>query len=361
MMPLLKRISVKENGAVYNCYLISGEKTALIDTVPAGCAYEMTARLKEWLGGKELDYIILNHTECDRSGALAAVTDEFPDVEIIATIAGLKNIAEQLNREFKQTVAKSGAELKLGENLTLRFIITHNINWPDSMMTFLCEEKTLFSCDAFSDEGKGRKAYYDKNLSYLGEYVLRAAEQLKELDINRILPGNGEEINTTEEAVNEYIAWSGREKCKGISVVYESVSGNTQKAAERACELIKKLGFDVRLINAAECGRESVLENIYSSDGVIFGSPTVCRNIPQRLLNVIVGMNHYRTGKIRFAAFGSYGWSGEAPNLIYSYLRARHFQTFGAPYRFLFSPSDSEIESFDKYISDFCEQLKAEL
>lgn len=361
MMPLVKKISVNENGAVYNCYLISGEKTALIDTVPAGCADEMTARLKDELGGKKLDYIILNHTECDRSGALSEVLNEFSDSEIIATIAGLKNIAEQLNREFKQTVAKSGAELKLGENLTLKFIITHNINWPDSMMTFLCEEKTLFSCDAFSDEGKGRKAYYDKNLSYLGEYVIRVAEQLKELDIKRILPGNGEEIQAVADAINEYINWSDSEKSERISIVYESISGNTQKAAQRAYELIKKQGFDVRLINAAECGRESVLENIYSSDGVIFGSPTVCRNIPQRLLNVIVGMNHYRIGKIRFAAFGSYGWSGEAPNLIYSYLRARHFQTFGAPCRFLFSPSDSEIESFDKYISDFCEQLKPEL
>lgn len=359
-MSCIRRISIADNGVTYNSYLILGEKTALIDTVPQNCADRFVKRLIELLGGRKLDYVILNHTECDRSGALGAVIESFGDVEIISTIAGLKNIAEQLNRDFRQSVAKSGGELRLGENITVKFLITHNINWPDSMMSYLCEEKALFSCDAFSDEGNGIEAYYSKNLAYLKEYVKRATELIKELDVDRILPGIGEEVKNPSDAIKSYAAWSKPDTCDTVTVIYESKSQNTKAAAEIAYGIIKAQGFEARLLDAAKCGKTEAEECIYTSVGVIFGSPTVCRNIPKELLSIITEMNHYRIGKTKFAAFGSYGWSGEAPNLIYTYLRARHFQTVGAPYRFLFCMSDSEKEGFEKYILNFCEQIKAD-
>lgn len=358
-MSCIRRISVVDNRVTYNSYLITGEKTALIDTVPQSCAGEFAEKLKIALKGRALDYVILNHTECDRSGALEAVRENFEEFETMATVAGLKNIAEQLNCEFKQSVVKSGGELKLGEGITLKFLITHNIDWPDSMMTYLCEEKTLFSCDAFSDEGKGTKDYYDRKLACLGEYVNMAMRQLEKLEIERILPGSGEEAENPPEAIKNYRDRSRLLKPDRITVMYESRSGHTKRAAERAFELIKAQGLDARLTDVERSDEITIYENLYSSAGVIFGAMTERRNIPKKLLNIITEMNCYTAGKIKFAAFGSYGWSGEAPNLIYSYLRARHFQTVGAPFRFMFRMTDSEKESFDKYILDFCCRVKA--
>ena len=85
----------------------------------------------------------------------------------------------------------------------------------------------------------------------------------------------------------------------------------------------------------------------------MFGSPTEYRNIPQGLSDIIMSLNHYEMAEKKFAAYGSFGWSGEAPNLIYSYLKARHFDTFKSPYRFMFTPSVRDMCDFEKYVTEF--------
>ena len=354
----IKNIGVKKDGIKYNSYLISDENNVLIDTVPVEYSDILLNNLKEALEGKQLDYIIINHTEQDRSGALEELIKEYPEAVIVATITGLKNISMQQNSPFCQLVAKSNQTLKIGKNATLRFIITHNINWPDSMMTYFEEEKALFSCDAFSKEREkdGLKDYYDRNLSYLSAYVYNAMLMIKELDADIIYPGSGEAEKNPQNAIEKYLIWSKpKDKDnKKIAVIYESMSGNTEKAAKKAFELLRDMNVEAVLINAENQEKDSVLECIYECDGIMLASPTVYRNITKRLQGIIMSLNHYEMSNKKFAAFGSYGWSGEAPNLIYSYLRARHFDTYKTPARFIFTLRGEEEKEFEKFVYGFC-------
>lgn len=350
-MPVIKNVGVNKNGILYNSYLLSDSKSVLIDTVPKEYGEELINNIKTELAGKTLDYIIMNHTEQDRSGAFYEVIKEYPDAVVMASVAGLKNLGVQA--EFDERAAKSNQTLQIGENCTLRFLITHNINWPDSIMTYFEEEKVLFSCDAFSDEGKGLKCYYDEKLSYLSSYVYQAMLMLRSLEIKAIYPGSGAEADKT--AVENYLTWSKEIKSdnKKFAVIYDTTAGNTEKAARIIVDVLNGLNADNVLISAKDADTEYILKTIYECDGILLGSPTVYRNLTDKMRKIITSLNHYKTAGRKFGAFGSYGWSGEGANLIYSYLRARHFETFKAPIRFIFSPAENEIEQLTSFTEEF--------
>ena len=349
-------VGVENSGVFYNSYLLCFEKTVLIDTVPLKFSDELCMNIQK-NGVNKLDYIILNHTEEDRSGAISRLMEKYPDTTVISTVSGLKNIKEQLNKEFKQMLAKSNMVLKLDEENSLKFLITHNINWPDSMMTYHMEQKILFSCDAFSDVG-GMYEYYKKNLSSFSEYVYSSVKMLKNIDVEKICPANGKNIDNPEKAFEDYLIWSQpyEIKEKNVCVVYYSKTKHTEKMVKRAKKLmeneIKCSAFDVMSED-----KELILDAIYKADGVIFATPTENRNIPYEMSSVIMSLDHFKLKKQIFASFGSYGWSGEATNLVYSYLRARHFETYSAPFRWIFSEDGETLESFDKYIKSFYEKV----
>lgn len=344
----------------YNSYLILGEKNVLIDTVLGCLCDEFISNIEKHTDVSKLDYLILNHTEQDRSGCVERLLELNPNITIISTIAGLKNTEQQINKPFCQRLAKSNATMSLGECVTIKFLITHNINWADSMMTYYEEQKALFSCDAFSsygDDGNIRE-YFEKKLYPVSEYVLSAMEHIKELEIIKIYPGTGK-IHDSTEVIAQYIDLC-KEKQKEsleISIVYESSSGNTLEMVKRAEKTINSFGAICKCIDVS---REDALteDGVYSSDGVIFACPTVYRNISENVARTVISLNHYKAANKMYAAFGSHGWSGEGTNLIYTILRARHFDTYKAPFRWMFAADDETKKEFDDYINGFCEALK---
>ena len=336
----------------YNSYLILGDKNVLIDTVPQMYSDKLIDNIKEYIDIKNLDTLIINHTESDRSGAVSALLNLNNNIEIIASLAGLKNLEQQLNVEFNQILAKSNMIYNVSDNISLKFIITHNINWPDSMMVYLIEDKLLFSCDAFSNENSDKESYFYEKLYPVSEYVMSAMQQLKNLEISKIYPGSGEEVLDLS-IIDQYIHWckSSEEKSK-VVILYLSHSGNTKMLAEYANKALENACLiDVDLAD------DNIYEKIYNSDGVIFATPTEYRNIPKRLREIVCGINQYKISDTLFASIGSHGWSGEAPNLIYSILKARHFNTFKSPFRVMFKPSDSDFSELDKYLNEFSNQL----
>lgn len=354
-------LGVKDNGISYNSYLITAQKNVLIDTVPQEYAEELVQNIEKIISIKKIDYIVLNHTEADRSGCVKKLIGLNKNIIVAATVAGLKNIKEQLNCEINEFLVKNNMKFSVDNENCLDFIITHNINWPDSMMTYHREKKVLFSCDAFSDESGGNniKSYYDKKLSHLSDYVYMGINKLLDYEIEAIMPGNGNVIFDTKEAIENYRLWSkpGERDKKTISVIYESRSENTRILAQRVKETLDDSKVNVQLCNVSESNIDESLEFIYNSDGVIFATFTEHRNIPKKISEVIMAINHFKINDVVFAAFGSYGWSGEGANLIYSILRARHFDTFDKPFRFLFRASGDTIEKFDKYIMAFYEKV----
>ncbi len=349
-------VGVVCNGISYNSYLIKADKNVLIDTVPKQCADLLINNISKYISISDLDTIILNHTECDRSGALEALLDLNHNIEILASLSGLKNLEQQLNCTFNQMLAKSNMMYNVSDNLTLKFIITHNINWPDSMMTYCVENKIIFSCDAFSYENESRKDYFFEKLYPMREYVNNAMQQLKNIDILKIYPGSGDEIDDIS-IIDDYIAWSSIYENSGITILFESHCGNTEILANHAKDFLDNAGCDVSLIDISTTIDSDIYKSIYASKGVIFATPTHYRNIPKRMSSVIMGINHYMIKDTIFAVFGSYGWSGEAPNLVYAILKARHFNIYKSAFRVMFRPTSADFDEFDKYLSDFSKSL----
>lgn len=336
----------------YNSYLILSDKNILIDTVKKAYSDKLIENISKYTDVKALDTVIINHTEEDRSGALEKILAFNPDITVFATLAGLKNLEQQLNIPFNQSLAKSNMIYEVNDELSLKFLITHNINWPDSMMTYCPEEKILFSCDAFSDESSSKKEYFSKNLEPVSDYVLNAARELKKLEISKICPGSGHCLEN-DKIINEYIDWCLTDKSESITVIFSSYSDNTKALAEFAS---KKLENCV-LIDADNATDKEIYNAIYTSRGVLFGTPTILRNVPERIGSILCGLNYQKVSDIIFGAFGSYGWSGEAPNIVYSLLKARHFNTFKAPFRVMFKPTENDLCKFGEYLDDYIKQF----
>lgn len=329
-----------------------GEKNALIDTVPKECANQLIDNIKKNIDINCLDVLVINHTEADRAGAVFAILQINPEIEVIASLAGLKNLEQQLNFSFKQTLAKSNMLYSLEDGVTLKFMITHNINWPDSMMTYIVEDKILFSCDAFSSEKSCEKEYFLNKLYPMCEYVKSAMLQLKDLDIHKIYTGSGRKTHD-KTIIDNYLLWcNAKDKSNRIMIIYKSNSGNNRNLAQYCKE--KLSDFQIELLDV---DNYNTYENIYNSKGVIFITPTEYRNIPKQISDIITEINHYRVPDIIFCAIGSYGWSGEAPNLIYSILKARHFNTFKSPFRVMFKPTDEDLKELDIYLEEFIKYI----
>ena len=138
-----------EYGTTYNAYLVKGEKTALIETAHEKLLDSYISNIEEIMPVSEIDYLICNHTEPDHSGSVRKILELNPDIEVVGSIAAIRNLKEITNMTFKEHIAKDGAELDLGDGKVLKFCIVPNLHWPDTMVTYLESEKTLFSCDVF--------------------------------------------------------------------------------------------------------------------------------------------------------------------------------------------------------------------
>ena len=348
-------VGVEYNDIYYNSYLIISDKNALIDTVPRECADRLIKNISQYIDIKSLDVLIINHTQSDRSGAVKSLLDINPQIEIVASLAGLNNLEQQLNTRFNSTLAKSNMVHKLSDYVSLKFIITHNINWPDSMMTYFIEEKILFSCDAFSIENGDIKEYFYKNLYPLSHYVKSAMQQLTCLEISKIYPGSGNKI-LDKNVIFDYLSWCDKEvKENKITIIYKSDSCNNKLLAEHSSKILSD--FALNLFDVSKTTPDDIYKSMYASKGVIFVTPTEYRNIPKQLGDIVVGIEHYKASDILFASIGSYGWSGEAPNLINSILKARHFNVFKSTFRVMFNPTNNDFDELDKYLEEFIRLL----
>ncbi len=206
-------IMTTEYGSSYNSYLLKGsEKTAIFETAKVQFMDEYLGKLADLVDVKDIDYIIVNHTEPDHAGSAFKLIEMNPEITLVGSQMAIAFMKEITNREFKSIVVKEGDSLSLG-NKTLRFVNAVNLHWPDAMYTYVEEDKTLISCDSFGvhysfddvllsklhAQGEevyqsyigALKYYYDCIMSPFAPFVLKAVEKVKKLDINMICPGHG--------------------------------------------------------------------------------------------------------------------------------------------------------------------------
>ena len=318
-----------------NAYLITGEKTALIDTVLKEQSDDLIKNIEKIIPIDKLDYLILNHTEQDKSGAAGAIIAKKTDIEVVATIAGLRNLKEMLCHSFSERVAKDNGVLDLGGRMTLRFFITPNINWPDSMVTYEESTKTLFSCGLFSE---GEVYPYP-------DFAKNAADRVMSLGAKLICTGKGTcEMNIPPENTDG----------AGIVIIYASRYSDTE---EMALTIKSALGNEkCRIINAAN--ETDIAEIINSADALIVGTQTENRNSDRRVLRLLTDIDALKMRHKPFFAFGSYGWSGEGPQIIHNLLQSCGMKPFSKPFMSIFKMSDEKKAELIKHTQKFAEYYR---
>lgn len=355
-------------GTTYNSYLIKGsEKIALIENVKYKFFDQFLDNLKSVVDPTKIDYLIINHTEPDHSGSIERLLDLNPDIKIFGSSAAIKFLKKITNKRFDSEIVKDGQIISLG-NKTLKIINAPFLHWPDSIYTYLMEDKILFTCDSFGchystenldinwimekdKEGfmDAYKYYYDVIMSPFKTYVLQAIEKIKDLEIDIIATGHGPILtNYKDELVNLYKSWSeeliSQPEKPYVVIAYVSAYGYTEMIANKIADGIKEKGIEAQIFNVIEHKMEDILSKIYKAKGVLFGSPTINSDAILPIYEILIRLNPIIHGGKVAGAFGSYGWSGEAVTNIESRLKQLKLKVVEPGLKINFKPNEEELK-----------------
>lgn len=328
---------ILEDGTTYNSYLLKTEKPTIIDTVDFIYSKQYLENLKKLIDLKEIQYIVINHTEPDHSGALGSLAKQASNATIVCSekaVYHLKGLYRLQDRNF--LVVKDRDTLDIGGK-TLLFRITPFLHTEETMITYCIEDKTLFPCDIFSTHltakeyfvSKAEKditeaftVYYDLIMSPHGKYVRPMMSMIKELDIDMIAPSHGYIL---DEDIDKYISIYDEkskqtQKGKKATIVYTTMRNSTKKIAEKFKELFEAEEVEVAIFNADKTDENEILDSIKASDAVLFGTSTKYGDLIGSIENVLKKLKDMNLeGKV-LGAFGSFGWSGEPIEIIQDYL-----------------------------------------
>ncbi len=343
-------------GSTYNAYLITGEKNILIDTVKRPFLDEMVSRISSVLDPKKIDIIVSNHTEMDHSSSLPQM-QELTGATVLASrmgVEGLKLHFPQLRTEM----VKDGQEIKLGGK-TLKFIDTPMLHWPDSMFTYVEEDKVLFSMDAFGqhyastsrfDDEVDQDVLYQEAAKYYANIILlfnsqvaRTIQKAKDIDIKIIATSHGVIWRKNLDRIFElYSRWSSSQTRDKAVVVYDTMWNSTRIMAEEIAEGIASEGVDVRVLKLGENDRSEVMKEVLDSRAVVVGSPTLNNNLFPTVADIIYYLKGLHPTNRIGAVFGSYGWAGGAVKAAQELLKGSGLELPFEPYQVRFIPQEEE-------------------
>lgn len=328
---------ILEKGTTYNSYLLETEKPTLIDTVDIAFGGEFAKELSQIIDLNTLKYVVINHVEPDHAGALPALMNKAKNAVIVTTEKAkdfLNGMFKLHNREY--LIIKDGDTLDIGGK-TLKFFETPYLHTEETMVTYCVEDKILYPCDQFSthlanyelfndlakeDITEDFKVYYQLIMSPHRPYVREMLNKIKALDIEMIAPSHGYVLReNVQKYIDLYDQMSSKSsENKKALILYSTMTGNTGKIANNIYEGLTEEGIEARIVNVKSSSIETVKEIAQESDAIIIGSSTrygdMIGNI-EDYIKEIVSLD--LSGKCGLA-FGSYGWSGEAIEIINDYL-----------------------------------------
>jgi NADH oxidase (H2O-forming) len=357
-----------EFGTTYNSYFINADKKTIVETSKAKFWDTYLSKIKQVTDPAQIEYIVLNHTEPDHSGNLANLLEIAPNAKVVGSRLAINYLKDFLGRNFNHIVVKDGDTLDLG-NKTLRFISAPNLHWPDSMYTYLEEDKYLFTCDSFGchychhkmyDDQVGNfdeafKYYFDVILKPFSRFMLKAIEKIRPLELNGILTGHGpllltqwkKWVDISEQYSKEALM---EPEKKRVFIPYVSAYHNTGMLAGKIAEGIKQAAdIDVEVVDIETMSLGDIDERIAKSKGIVVGCPTINQNILLPVYRMFAVISPIRDkGKIA-GSFGSYGWSGEAVKLINTTLENLKLDVQGEGVFIKFTPHETEFQKCIEY------------
>lgn len=368
-----------EHGTTYNSYFINAAKKTIVETAKEKFSDTYLKKLRRVTDPADIAYIVLDHTEPDHSGAMRQLLDLAPSAVVVGSGNAIRYLSDIVNRPFKSLVVKDGDTLDLG-NKTLKFIAAPNLHWPDSIYTYLVEDKILFTCDSFGahycseemfddlagDYSEDFRYYFDVILKPYSKFMIRAIEKIRPLDISMIATGHGpilrkgwkKIVDDTHELASSYLKLTGGSGEKRLLITYVSAYGYTKEMAEliaRGASEVENVIIEVMDIETAGIGE--IDSRLTISDGIIVGSPTINQNTLLPVYKLMAMVSPLRDKGKLAGSFGSYGWSGEAPALIAEMLRNLRLRFFEEPAAYKFLPESDKEKPLIDYGGRFAREL----
>lgn len=366
-------------GSSYNSYIVRGtEKTVLIDTVWLPYDKEFVARLKEEVDLKKIDAIVMNHNEIDHSGALPALLREIPDKPIYCTKKGEAILRGYYHEDWNFINVKTGDKLSLGD-IELTFIEAPMLHWPDTMFTYMSGDEILFSNDGFGqhyaseslyndnvDEGElmyEALKYYVNILNPFSMMVTRKVNEIlsMNLPLKMICPSHGVIWRENpRQIVEKYLAWANSYQEDQITIVYDTMWNSTRTMAEQIAAGIydEDKAVTVKLMNVAKDDKNDIMTEIFRSKAILVGSPTINNGYSYAIAGILEMAHGLKFKKKKAAAFGSYGWGGEAVKKINPLLEEAGFELANEGIRAQWVPDQNAIEECRQFGKEFAKSLQ---
>lgn len=312
------------DGTSYNSFLIIGsEKTALIDTVDPVMTEIWLKHLSNF-SDKKIDFIIANHAEQDHSGSLPRIIAKYPEAKIVTTLKGKDLLMKLLLiPEGKFVIAEDGSTVSLGDK-TLRFVHIPWVHWPETMLTYLEEDKIVFSCDFFgshlaasdlfvTDEAtvlEAAKRYFAEIMMPYSNFIQKNLEKIKDLEIKMIAPSHGPIYDNPDLIVKAYRSWVFDDPKNIVVLPYISMHGSTSLMVNHLLEALVDNGVTVKLFNISVTDIGKLAMALVDAATVVIGSPTVLGGAHPNILYATYLINILKPNIKFISIVGSYGWGG---------------------------------------------------
>jgi len=331
-------------GTTYNAYLIIGkDKKALIDTVNPGFEKELEEKIRLITDPAEIDYLIMNHAEPDHAGAIPHIMKINSKAKLITSIKGAK-MAKTFYKvpENRIIAVKDQEKISLGDK-TLQFIEAPMLHWPETMFTYIPENKILFPCDFFGSHMA--KGLYDDEVEdlivhaqrYFGEIMMpfrimgqKAMEKIRDLEIEMIASSHGPIHRNPERILNAYKRWVNGETKQKATIVYVTMWNSTEKMIQPITETLASEGIETALYNLVSADIGDIAKDLVDSKAIVLGAPTVLGGAHPLAVYASYLVKALRPPLKFGVVLSSYGWGGGAIKHVQEMLGSSKLEVVGA-------------------------------
>lgn len=370
---------ISKEGVSYNSYLINDEKKVIIDLAKSFKTDNFFEQVDQVINISDIDYVVINHMEPDHTGILHTLRKISPNLTILTTPKAEKMLEDfyQINSNIR--VVEDGEEISIGKR-TLQFFHVPFVHWPETMVTYVKNDKILFSCDAFGGYGALRGAIFDDECTDLKFYeqeslryfvniiakftkpVVKAIEKLKAIVIDIIAPSHGLVWRKNPERIIDlYKKWSeyaNQPGEKGITLIYGSMYGNTEIMMNAVIQGISGQGVPVYIFDAARTHVSYILPYLWTQTGVIIGAPTYEGSLFPPLVQILEMAVLKQIKHKKAAMFGSYGWSKGALTKIKKIIEPADWD-MPMTFEFAGGPSREDLKKGEEFGSEFAKRIKS--
>ncbi len=351
-------------GTTYNAYLIADEKVALFDTVKEPFKSDLIQNICQIVGSPKVDYLIVNHVEPDHSSSLPEIMEIVKPEKVFCTSMGKNKLLEHYHREdWPYEVVETGQTLRVGQK-TVKFIETRMLHWPDAMFSYLEEDRLLISSDAFgqhwctserfddevdpSELMKHALKYYANILLLYSPLVKKLIAAVKKmgLEIHMIAPDHGLIWRGNPfKIIEAYDTWSLQKPKQKALIIYDTMWHSTEKMAYAISDGLTEENIRVQLLHLKGNHRSDILTEVLDAGALFFGSATLNNGMLPSLADMLHYLRGLRPQNKMGAAFGSYGWSGEAVPLINQAMEEMKIEVIDPGIRIKHFPTPKDLEA----------------